>query len=89
MRVIKIGDAELEAAKAELADIVERGFGVGIEITQELVCDECGATGQQMLRIEASEEKRPHDICDACLTKGLKLLADTTEHDNAATTQSI
>lgn len=74
MRVIKIGDAELEAAKAELADIVERGFGSGIEITQELVCDECGATGKQMLRIEAGEEKQTHDICEQCLVKGLTML---------------
>lgn len=74
MRVIKIGDAELEAAKAELADIVERGFGAGIEITQELVCDECGAQGRHMLRVEAGEKKRPHDICEDCLVKGLTML---------------
>lgn len=77
MRIVQIGTPEFEEAKHELADIFERGFNAknaADHITMELVCDECGTHGQTMLRIEVGAKKHPHDICAACLEKGIQML---------------
>jgi len=78
VRVVQIGSQEFEDAKHELAGIFERGFNAknaAEHITMTFVCDECGAEGQHMLRIEVGAKKHPHDLCAACLTKGLEMLS--------------
>lgn len=75
MRIVQLGSDELNEHKAEVIEALRPIFdATDADIEQCLVCDECGVAGQRMLRIEVGDAKHPHDICAACLAKGINML---------------
>lgn len=82
MRIVQLGSDELNAHKAEIIRELSAIVAYGDEdIEQILVCDECGAEGQKLLRIEVGAEKHPHDLCAACLAKGIQMLNEVTNEN--------
>lgn len=77
MRIVQLGSEELNAHKSEVIEALRPIFDATDEdIEQCLVCDECGVASQRMLRIEVGASRHPHDICAACLQKGVQMLSE-------------